>query len=183
MDANGAWSAPEAIETIQALEECDLELVEQPVPPSSLEEMRLVRENVETPIAADEGITDVASAIRLLDAQAAQFLVVKPMVVGGLRTALEIAKLGERCGVAVIVTTTIDSGVGTAAALHLAAALPSDGPACGLATAPLLKASLLARPLAIERGRMHVPAGPGLGVEIDEQSLDLFANSQTRRNR
>ena len=180
LDANGAWSAPEAIETIRALEECDLELVEQPVPPGSVEEMRLVRENVETPIAADEGVTDLTAAIRLLDAQAAQFLVVKPMVVGGLRTALEIAKLGERCGVAVIVTTTIDSGVGTAAALHLAAALPLNGPACGLATASLLRASLIARPLAIERGRMHVPTGPGLGVEIDERSLDLFANPQAR---
>ena len=181
LDANGAWSAPEAIETIQALEECDLELVEQPVPPGSVEGMKLVRENVETPIATDEGVTDLAAAIRLLDAEVAQFLVVKPMVVGGLRAALEIAKLGERCGVAAIVTTTIDSGVGTAAALHLAAALPSDGPACGLATASLLKASLIARPLVIERGRMHVPAGPGLGVDIDYRSLSLFAGPQTRR--
>ena len=181
LDANGAWSAPEAIETIRTLEQCDLELVEQPVPPGNVEEMRLVRENVETPIAADEEVTDLAAAIRLLDAEAAQFLIVKPMVVGGLRAALEIAKLGERRSVAVIVTTTIDSGVGTAAALHLAAALPLDGPACGLATTSLLNASLLASPLAIERGRMHVPAGPGLGVEIDERSLDLFASPQTRR--
>ena len=181
LDANGAWSAPEAIETIQALEEYDLELVEQPVPPGNVQDMRLVRESVNTPIAADEGVTDLAAAIRLLEARAAQVLVVKPMVVGGLRAALEIAKLGERRGVAVIVTTTIDSGVGTAAALHLAAALPSDGPACGLATTSLLKASLLARPLTIEEGRMPVPAGPGLGIEVDEQSLRLFASPQTTR--
>ncbi len=58
-----------------------------------------------------------------------------------------------------------------AAALHLAATLPPASPACGLATGPLLAADLIRRPLVARRGRMALPEGPGLGVEVDEEKV------------
>ena len=174
IDANGAWDVEQAIVRIQALEEYDLELVEQPVRPGDLEGMARVRRAVGTPIAADEDVTGLDAARRALEAGAADLLVVKLMVVGGLRPARQIAELASVAGVAVVVTTTIDAGVGTAAALHLAATLPEDGPACGLATGALFVDDLVVRPLAASDGWMELPEGPGLGVELDGAKLARY---------
>ena len=174
IDANGAWGVEQAIATIMALEEYDLELVEQPVHPGDLEGMARVRRAVGTPIAADEDVTGLDAARRVLEAGAAQLLVVKLMVVGGLRPARQIAELASAAGVAVVVTTTIDAGVGTAAALHLAATLPEGGPACGLATGSLFVDDLVVRPLSASEGRMELPEGPGLGVALDGAKLARY---------
>ncbi len=110
----------------------------------------------------------------MLERGAASVLVVKPMVVGGLRPARRIVELAEEAGVGTIVTTTIDAGVGVAAALHLAATLPEGSPACGLATGSLLADDLIVRPLAVRDGSMLLPDGPGLGVELDEAKLARY---------
>ena len=174
IDANGAWQPEQAITTIQALEPFDLELVEQPITPGQLAEMARVRAAVAVPIAADEDVTSVETARQVLAAGAADALVVKPMTCGGMKPAREIATLADDAGVAIIVTTTIDSGVGTAAALQLAATLPENGPACGLATSSLLMDDLVVAPLSARNGWLDVPAGPGLGVELDEAKLARY---------
>lgn len=178
VDANGAWSVEQAIATIEALEEFDLEFVEQPVGADNLEGMRRVRQAVRTAIAADESITSLDAARRVLELEAAQILVVKPMVVGGLRAAKEIADVAHEAGVATVITTTIDAGVGTAAALHLAAALPEDGPACGLATGALLAGDIVIESLSVRESRMKVPRGAGLGVELDETTLAQYGGAE-----
>ena len=174
LDANGAWDVEQAIATIRALEPYGVELVEQPIALGNLQAMRRVREAVDTPVAADEDVTDVEAAARVLCARAAQMLVIKPMAVGGLRTARKIIEEAQSRGVACIVTTSIDSGIGIAAALHLAATLAAPVPACGLATGDLLTTDLLASPLAIRGGRMQRPDTPGLGVRLDEKALKRF---------
>lgn len=178
LDANGAWSVEQAIRTIWALETYDLEFVEQPVSPGHVEGMKQVREAVHTPIAADEDITDLDAARRVLHNSAAQLLVLKPMVVGGLRTARRIIELAQAAGVAVVVTTTLDAGVGAAAALHLAATLPPGSPACGLATGDLLISDLLNRPLTMSNGRMPLPEESGLGIELDAAALQRYSGNK-----
>lgn len=175
LDAGGVWGPEEAISAIEALAEYGLEFVEQPVPPGRLEEMARVRRAVGVPIAADEDVTGMEAARRVLESGAADVLVVKPMVVGGLRAARRIMALALEAGIRVVVTTTIDAGVGTAAALHLAATLPPDSPACGLATGSLLAADIVGSPLTVRWGSMAVPHGPGLGVEVDEEALMRYS--------
>lgn len=172
LDANGAWGVEQAIHTIQALESYDIELVEQPVACGDVEALRQVRAAVRTPIAADEDVDSVAAAERVLAAGAAQVLVVKPMVVGGLRPARRIIERAQAYGISCIVTTTLDAGIGTAAALHLAATLPSHGLACGLATGALLTTDLLTTPLIVRGGRMQRPTAAGLGVRLDEEAVE-----------
>lgn len=174
IDANGAWRPGEAVSVIEALAAYDLAMVEQPVAKGDLAGMARVRAMVDVPIAADEDVTSVESARRVLEAGAADVLVVKPMVVGGLRPALRVLEEAAAAGASVVVTTTIDAGIGTAAALHLAATLPPSAPACGLATGSLLVADLIARPLATRGSRMALPDGPGLGVELDEEELARY---------
>ncbi|MBN9392698.1 MAG: mandelate racemase/muconate lactonizing enzyme family protein [Chloroflexi bacterium] len=167
LDANGGWSVTQAIETLNALEQFDLELVEQPVTAIDVDGLAQVRRTVKMPIAADEPVTSLNTACRIIEAKAADFLVIKPMVVGGLRAGLEISKLARAAGVGAIVTTTIDSAVGIAAALHLAANLPAPVPYCGLATAPLLTGPLVEMAPAVVEGQMLVPSKPGLGIDLN----------------
>ena len=102
LDVNGAWSAEQAVRAIRSLEEFGLELVEQPVAPGDLEGMARVRAACGVPIAADEDVTDAAAASRLLEGGAVDALVVKPMVVGGLRLAMQIAAMARTAGAAAI---------------------------------------------------------------------------------
>ena len=168
VDANGAWSVEKAALVIRRIERYRLEFVEQPIAAGDLDGMRRLREAVATPIAADEDVTDVDAARRVIECGAAAVLVVKPMVVGGLRAARQIVDIAEGEGVSVVVTTSVDSGIGTAAALHLAATLPEASPACGLSTRDFLAGDLVVRFPTVQAGRMEVPDGAGLGVELDE---------------
>ena len=177
LDANGAWGVEQAIRTIQALAPYGIEFVEQPVTCGDMEALGRVRSAVRTPIAADEDVTSVAAAERVLRAGAAHVLIVKPMVVGGLRPARVIIERAQACGVSCIVTTTLDTGIATAAALHLAATLPAPVRACGLATGRLLATDLLETTLTVRGGCMQRPDGHGLGVRLDEEAVQRYAQT------
>jgi o-succinylbenzoate synthase len=175
LDANGAWDETTAITMIQRLEPFDIELVEQPVPPVELAALGRVRSAVTTRIAADEAVFDFASAQRALDH--ADILVLKPMRLGGPTVARYVAQYANAAGLDAFVTTTIDTGIGTAMALQVAASLPAATLAHGLATLDLLEDDLILEPgLPIERGRMQVPDGPGLGVTLDEDALMRYSD-------
>ena len=174
LDANAAWDVDSAISIIRAAERYDLELVEQPVAAGDLAGMARVRANVATPIAGDEAVSILAQACKVIAAKAADILMVKPMLAGGLRPAMNIIKLARTAGLRAIVTTTIDSGIGVTAALHLATTLPEQDLACGLATGPLLAGDLLTQRLDVRAALMHLPAGPGLGVTLDEEQLARY---------
>jgi o-succinylbenzoate synthase len=167
LDANGAWDDAVAIATIRNLELYEIEMVEQPVPAGDIAALGRVRDAVTTSIAADEAVFDYESAAAAL--KHADVLVLKLARIGGLSIARYIAKVAATAGIGAVVTTTIDTGIGTAAALHLAASLPDDGRAHGLATASLLQDDLLEQPLPIERGYMSLPDAQGLGVTLDEE--------------
>ena len=174
-DANGGWSVEEAIEAIDRLERFDLEYVEQPVAAGDIQGMARVRRSVGVPIAADESLAGLDDARRLLDAGAADVLVVKAARAGGLRAAGEVMALAEAHGLTAVVTSSLETGVGIAASLHLAATTSKEkGPACGLATASLLEHDLLTRPLAPVGGVLAVPLGPGLGVELDMEAVRRY---------
>lgn len=177
LDANGVWEADRAIRTVRALETYDLEFVEQPVPAGDFAGLREVQQAVSTPIAADEVVTSPEAAQRLLELAAARVLVIKPMVVGGLRPARRSIELAVEAGATVVVTTTIDTGIGVAAALHLAATLPEGSPACGLATGPFLADDIVTQQPVPCGGVMVLPEGPGLGIELDEGALSRYAVS------
>jgi L-alanine-DL-glutamate epimerase-like enolase superfamily enzyme len=170
LDANGAWDETTAVEAIRALEELEIELIEQPV--ADIEALGRVREAVTMRIAADESVSDFRSAERAI--READVIVLKPMRLGGPTVARYLAEYANGAGLDAFVTTTIDTGIGTAMALQVAAAMPDAGLAHGLATAPLLESDLLVAALRVERGVMHLPTGPGLGVELDPVAASKY---------
>ena len=151
VDANGAWDVEEAISRISRLARFDLELVEQPV--ASLKDLAEVRFRVPVPVAADECIRSADDARRLARLEAADVVVLKVQPLGGVLAALAVA---EAAGVSAIVTSMYETSVGLAAGLALAAALPELSYACGLGTAELLMADVVAEPLLPQNGRLRV---------------------------
>jgi L-Ala-D/L-Glu epimerase len=170
LDLNGDLSERDAVRWLATLSWLDLEYVEQPVAPAlGPAAMARVRRAVPMPLAADESVTDADAVVALLDAGACDVLVVKPSRVGGPRAALAIARQAAAAGLGVTISTLYDSGIGVAAALHVAAAIADDR-AHGLATGELLEADLASRAPQVIHGRMAVPEGLGLGVTLDARA-------------
>lgn len=151
VDANGAWDVPTAVARIGRLAEYDLEYVEQPV--SGLEGMRAVREAVEVPIAADESVRTEADPLAVVEAGAADILVLKVQPLGGVRRTLEVA---GQAGLPVVVSSALETSVGMAAGVAAAAALPALDHACGLGTVTLLTGDVVADELVPEGGSIEV---------------------------
>jgi len=169
LDANGAWSLPIAQHALNAMAElADIELCEQPV--ASLEDLAHLAETSPVPVAADELLSQPEAADALIHRRAVHALVLKPMVLGGLIHAQQLAKRASAAGLDVIVTTTLDGAIARAGAWQLASALSGPLPACGLATGFTLAEDLGSEPLVLEHGWARAPERPGLGVEI-ERSL------------
>lgn len=165
-DVNGAWDEARARRRLAALEGQGLAFVEQPVPAAEIAALARLREESGVPLAADEALLEPDGPARVLAAEAADLLVLKPALLGGPSAALELARRAEAQGLGCVVTSALDGAVGRVGALHLAAALPSLPHACGLATGGLL-AEDLAPPARIPRaveGRIPLPSGPGLGL-------------------
>ena len=151
VDANGAWDVDTAIAAIATLAKFDLELVEQPV--ASLEDLAVVRRRVSVPVAADECVRSLDDARRLASLAAADALVVKVQPLGGVAATLEII---DAAGVPGIVSSMYETSVGLAAGLALAAALDELPFACGLGTAGLFAADIVADPLVVKDGWLDV---------------------------
>ncbi|KAA2248873.1 O-succinylbenzoate synthase [Solihabitans fulvus] len=154
VDANMAWSVDEAVHAIGELDSAagGLEYVEQPC--RSIEELAQVRRRVDVRIAADESIRRAEDPLRVAVAGAADIAVLKVAPLGGVRRALAVA---EACGLPCVVSSAVETSVGLAAGLALAAALPGLDFACGLGTLSLLTNDVTTTPLAPTDGWLPVP--------------------------
>jgi len=184
LDVNGAWDLATAEDRLAAVAGFDIEFVEQPLAAHDVDGLAELRRRVRVPIAADEAAASVSATRALLASDAVDVLVVKPARVGGPAAVAEIAERAAERGVPVVISTLFETGVGIAAALAAAAALPDipsprwpTQPDHGLATAGLLDHDLLAESLIVAAGRMHAPAraeSGGLGIVLDERALQRF---------
>ena len=151
IDANGAWSVDHAARMLRALGRFGLEYAEQPC--ASLAELAELRRRVDVPLAADESVRRAEDPLAVRAAGAADIVVLKVQPLGGVRAALRVA---AECGLPVVVSSAVESSVGLAAGVALAAALPGLPYDCGLATMSLLAGDVTAEPLAAEDGTLPV---------------------------
>ncbi len=151
VDANGGWEPGQAARMLRQLARFGLEYAEQPC--ATLDEMAELRRHIDIPIAADESIRRAEDPLRVRAAGAADIVMLKVQPLGGVRAALQVA---EACGLPVVVSSAVDTSVGLAAGVALAAALPELPYACGLGTMSLLAGDVTASPLAPEAGGLPV---------------------------
>jgi O-succinylbenzoate synthase len=142
VDANAAWDVDTAAARIAELDRVGLEYVEQPCP--TLEDLVALRRRVDVRIAADEVVRRAQDPLRVDLREACDVVVLKVQPLGGVRAALRVA---EAHGLPCVVSSALESSVGIAAGVALAAALPELPFACGLATVALFDADVTSTPL------------------------------------
>lgn len=144
VDANAAWSLDEATSALVALDRAagGLQYAEQPVP--SVADLAALRRRVKVPIAADESIRRAADPLAVKRAGAADVVVLKVQPLGGVRSCLALA---DALGLPVVVSSALESSVGIAAGVALAASLPGIELASGLATVELFTHDVTTAPL------------------------------------
>ncbi|MEX1178732.1 MAG: o-succinylbenzoate synthase [Nitriliruptor sp.] len=164
VDANAAWDVETAVLAIGRLDTAagGLEYVEQPC--ATLGELAEVRRRVSVPLAADESVRTAEDPLRIAGLDAADVIVVKVQPLGGVQRALAVV---DAAGLPAVVSSALETSVGLAAGVALAAALPELPFACGLGTATLLAADVTDRPLTPVDGSLEVRR-----VAPDPASLD-----------
>lgn len=175
IDANGGWNVDEAERAVHALAEFDLEYVEQPC--ATVDELAELRRRVKhagIPIAADESVRKAADPLAVARAGAADLLVVKAQPLGGVHRALALV---AQAGLPAVVSSALDTSVGLAMGVALAAALPELDYDCGLGTASLFAADVADPPLTPRSGMLGVTR-----VTPDPALLDALAAPPDRRD-
>lgn len=168
VDVNAAWDLETAQRALAELEPFGIELAEQPV--ATLEEMAELAAGTSIPLAADESVASTDEAERAVAIGACAYTGIKLSKVGGPEEALAIADV-----LPAYVSSALDGPVGIAAGAQVALSLAEHPErmelAHGLATQRLFAETVAAVECEVRDGMLHLPPGPGLGVEIDEEAL------------
>jgi o-succinylbenzoate synthase len=170
IDVNGCWDLETAKRNLAELEHLDVELVEQPV--ATIEEAAELAASTVIPISADESVQSRADAERAAEIGACAMTGIKLAKVGGPEEAIAIGEV-----LPAYLSSALDGPVGIAAAAQVAETLseagerPGTGLAHGLATQRLFNATIASNGPELRGDMLHLPEGPGLGVEIDEKAL------------
>jgi muconate cycloisomerase len=173
-DANCGFSPAAARRYLDGTRDAALLFLEQPLGPHDLTALAALARSSPIPLGADEGIHSLGDVAAHAQAGAGG-VSLKLIKLGGLGAAVEAARLCERLGLAVNVAAKIaESGIASAAAIHLACAAPAVDWGVSL-THFYLAADIVKEPLRISDGLVALPAAPGLGVEVDEAAVARFA--------
>lgn len=177
VDINARWDRLTALAQLPKLADAGVELVEQPVPGAEVAALAEIKRAVRMPMMADESLRTPTDALRLISSNAADILSLKTTKSGGLRTTKAIAEVAAAAGIPCHAGTSIETGIGTAASLHVACAAPAVTWGSELFGPLLMSEELLASPLHYADGELHLPDGPGLGVELDADAVRAFTRS------
>jgi muconate cycloisomerase len=145
--------------------------VEQPLPRRDLEGLRLLRRRTAVPIMADESCQSLDDAYALARAQAADVFNVYVVEAGGLQAARDLFAFAASAGVACILGSQAEMGIGTAACAHLGVAVPNLPHACETFGPLRYRRDIVAAPVPIDAGYLQPPDGPGLGVTLDTEAI------------
>jgi muconate cycloisomerase len=177
IDSNCGWSFSDARSTLLRLAEYNILCAEQPIAADDPSALAALRSSVAVPLMADESLFTLADAWNLASLRAVDIFSIYPGKHGGIAATMEIAALAKSAGIDCAIGSNLELGVGTAAMLHLAAALPvvnSEKFPADLIGPLYHEADLLTEPLQLGPPAAHCPDGPGLGVQLDEQQLARY---------
>ncbi|WP_216206068.1 mandelate racemase/muconate lactonizing enzyme family protein [Amycolatopsis aidingensis] len=175
VDANGGWSRVRARESLRGLAAADLSYVEQPVAPEDLDGMAELRAQG-PPVVADESVFGRTDLIRVIRAAAADVVSIYLGKAGGPGRAVALAALAESFGIEVVLGSNGELGLGAAAQLQVACALPalSSGIPSDIIGAHYYAEDVLEWPLDSDGALVRLGDGPGLGVRPREDLLRRF---------
>jgi O-succinylbenzoate synthase len=172
LDANGAWDFDQASSVLCQLSGLNIEFVEEPLCGGNIGRLGDLHDATGMSFALDETVRNMELWKELIESEAVSAVILKPTIVGGFAKSHELFQRVAGLGKKVVVTSAFESGVGTAACLHLAASFGGDMPACGLSTLQYLSSSLITEQLQIADGCMHIPVASGIGVSLESGFME-----------
>lgn len=137
IDANESLDITRAIRLCKELEDYNIEYIEQPLPKNELEDLSELRNHTQIPIAVDESLTSIESAKKIIEYQAADIFVLKPMLMGSYQSCIDIIKCGEESRIKTVITTTIGTEIERYSCIQIAFATDIKL-ACGFSTTSFL---------------------------------------------
>ncbi len=153
VDVNGKWNPDEAKENLTKLEKYNIEYAEEPV--SGFDNIIELSKTVQVPVAPDESLRSIKDAVKFIKSKSVKYLILKPMMIGGLLPALEVIDLALSNNIIPVVTTSFESGIGRVNAVIAAASVPVEV-AHGLGTPDFFKEDLIDNPYPINQGQIKI---------------------------
>jgi len=178
IDGNQGYDRASALKVCLAVEELDLQWIEQPLPDWDLEGLAMLADAVHTPIGVDESIYTLHDVYKIAKAKAADVINIKVSKCGGITNSLKIACAAQSVGIPCFLGGCIETGVGTAAALHFGACSPNLFPGLEIAGNGPFTDDIIADPFVAQHGVVHLPDGPGLGVVVNEEKLEFYSKKK-----
>lgn len=172
LDANQGWTLPEATSFLSRAERFDIQMVEQPLPVWDMAGAAELRRRTPIPVMLDEAIKSPQDALRAIDMAAADYFNLKLLKTGGLRPALDIVALAQAAGLSCQIGT-LDTSIGSAAAVHLVHARRNI--CFAEINGPTRLAADIASGFSVVDGCAQVTPGPGLGVTVDPAAIEKAA--------
>ena len=183
VDANGGWDLPTALVALEPLAELGVCFLEQPVSASHPRNMRHLTSRSSVPIVAHESVFSVRDAAEAACTGLAHIWALTPSTHGGLVATMDILGIAGGAGIPCLLGSTVELGVATAFLTQIGSVfetirtcpVPSD------VVGPLYHDEDIVRPpVRFEGGAVHLPAGPGLGVELDDDAISRFGVDEWR---
>ena len=174
IDANNAWTPPVAIRFMRLVEDLDICWLEEPVATEDIDGSAEVVQRLDTPVAGYETETGLAGFRELITRRAVD--IVQPDVIwtGGITECRKVAALAQAYGLPVI-PHVFSSAVSSVANMHFIASLPNGGLLEFDQNPNPLRDELFEEPIAVRAdGTVHLPEGPGLGVRLQQATIDRY---------
>jgi o-succinylbenzoate synthase len=156
-DANGAWSFDEARQFAHGVTACELQYIEDPLKDPDTEALSVFRRNCEVPVACDRMADSVEDIEALIERRLCDVLVLKPSVIGSIRKLEQLADKAKAAGMAVVISSLLESSVGLSYVAHLAARCGTEGLAHGIGTAEMFETDMLRTPFCPVKGKIALP--------------------------
>lgn len=175
IDYNQGLKAADAIRILRDMESFRLGFIEQPTPRDNLEAMAAITAAIDTPVMADESVFNPREALIATRMKLADIYSLKVMKSGGIARAQEIAAIAKAAGVGVYGGCMFETGLAHLAGAHLVSSLGEIDLGCEFYMPSFYaKDDILAEPFPIRNGSVHIPEGPGLGIDVDRDKLAKY---------
>jgi muconate cycloisomerase len=174
VDANGKWDEPTARRWLPVLAGAGVGIAEQLVPAWNRDAMARLTGATRAWVMADESVRTLCEAVAVARLHAAEVIAVKVPKLGGIAAARDVAAVARGAGLRCYGGGTMETSIGTSAAAQVFGTFPelvgSD------LIGPIMRTEdVVTEPLAVRNGRLPIPNGPGLGVELDEDKIRYFS--------
>jgi L-alanine-DL-glutamate epimerase-like enolase superfamily enzyme len=171
LDANEGWDVATTIRRMAEFAPYGIEYIEQPTSSRSLEALRRVTERAPIAIGADQAVFTLDEVYRTCATGAADMIAVGPREIGGLRGTIKAAAVAEAAGLTLCIHSSMTTGITTCAEHHVGRCIPNldDG---NQIMWQLLAEDIVEDPnLTPVKGRLSLPAKPGLGFTLNADAV------------